>query len=116
MLKALATANRGWKAHCHFLQNVLKRSSASRAHLSPDTYTAGVEWCGIGYQELIVMEEVVRWGNVMEDLLTNKIKLQISDRKIVKTGDLSFIMQAFYCDVVWGCICKRVKTGLGLYL
>ena len=28
------------------------RSSVSRAHLSPHTYTAGVEWCGIGQQEL----------------------------------------------------------------
>ena len=29
-----------------------KPSSVSRAHLSPHTYTAGVEWCGIGHEEL----------------------------------------------------------------
>ena len=32
-----------------FFQNVSKQSSVSRAHLSPYTYTAHVEWCGIGH-------------------------------------------------------------------
>ena len=31
-----------------FLQNVSKQSSVSCAHLSPHTYTAHVEWCGVG--------------------------------------------------------------------
>ena len=52
MFKAFVIANGGWKANCHFLQNVSKRNTVSRAHLSPHTYTAGVEWCGIGHQEL----------------------------------------------------------------
>ena len=30
-------------------QNVLKQSSVSCAHLSPDIYTARVEWCGVGH-------------------------------------------------------------------
>ena len=30
-------------------QNVSKRSSVSLAHLSPDIYTARVEWCGAGH-------------------------------------------------------------------
>ena len=53
MWKAFDIANKGWKAHCHFLQNLSKRSSVSRTHLSLHAYTACVEWCGIGYQDLI---------------------------------------------------------------
>ena len=34
------------------LQNVLKRSSVTSAHLSPHTYTARVEWRGIGHWDL----------------------------------------------------------------
>ena len=53
MFKAFVIANRGWKANCHFFfQNVSKRSSVSRAHITPHTYTARVEWCGIGHWEL----------------------------------------------------------------
>ena len=56
MLKAFVIVNRGWKANRHFLQNVLKRSSVvSHAHLSSDTYTACVEWCGIGHQEFTTL-------------------------------------------------------------
>ena len=51
--RAFVIANRGRKANCHLLQKVSKRSSVSCAHLSPDTYTAGVEWWGTGHEELI---------------------------------------------------------------
>ena len=40
------------KTNCHFFQNASKQSSVSPAHLSPQTHTAHVEWCGIGHQEL----------------------------------------------------------------
>ena len=49
MFKGYVIANRGWKSNCHFLQNVSKQSSVSHAHLSPHTYTAYAEWCGIGH-------------------------------------------------------------------
>ena len=41
------------KQICHFLQNVSKGSSVSRAHLLLHTYTARVEWCGLGHLELM---------------------------------------------------------------
>ena len=34
------------------LQNLLKKSSVSRACLSSQTYTACVGWCGVGHKEL----------------------------------------------------------------
>ena len=48
-VKSISYCNRGRKANCRFLQNVLKRSFVSHTRLSLHTYTACVEWCGIGH-------------------------------------------------------------------
>ena len=51
MLKHLLLQREGEKhAVTFFYQNVSKRSCVNRAHLSPHTYTACVEWCGTGHE------------------------------------------------------------------
>ena len=57
-VKRFLIANRGWKANCRFLQNVLKRNSVNGIHLSPHICIACVEWCGIGHYELIYISRV----------------------------------------------------------
>ena len=53
--KAFVIATEDEKQTVTFFQNVWKRSSVSRAHLSHHIYTAHVEWYCIGHEKLNCM-------------------------------------------------------------
>ena len=53
-VKNICYCKQRMKSKLSLFQTVWKRSSVSRAHLSPHTYTARVEWCGIGHKELMI--------------------------------------------------------------
>ena len=52
-----------------------KQSSVSRAHLSPHAYTARVEWCGIGHQELMSCTTLCHMNNkVLNSTIENSLE------------------------------------------
>ena len=124
VLKPFVTANRGWKANCHFIQNVWKRSSVSRAHLSPHAYTAGVEWCGIGHWELCTSftSHLHSWcGMVWYRTLRVNISVRRTDSgtcSLREAAIVRYLQSKKYCAYLVALTnhCKRQLSTARLYL